>query len=132
MGGFGRAACLLAAAGVGLSPWHGTAARTQVRPTIEGRWQGDFGAGPWTFEFVRKDGAWSGRYTHPKYNGWNQMTKLQATDASVNFSIDAKPSMDFRMRLNENRASMSGSLVVGPGGKEKSSLTVPFALSRTT
>lgn len=131
MGRFGRTACLLAAAGLGLSSWHGATARPQVAPTIEGKWQGDFGAGPWTFEFVKKDGAWSGRYTHPKYSGWNKMAKLQGTDTSVKFSIDAKPSMDFKMKLDRSRTSMSGDLVVGPSLKEKSPLTVPFVLKRT-
>ena len=88
------------------------------RSVSAGRWQG-------------QAMVFSARYTHPKYNGWNQVRNLSASATSAKFSIDAKPAMAFKMDLEKSRNGLAGTLkVAGTQTPPTDPLVVPFELKR--
>jgi hypothetical protein len=124
---------LLASLGLLIVPASSLGAKDQVARNIEGSWQGDFGAGQWTFTFVRAKGGWSGKYTYPQYKGWNPVTKLAASDGAAKFSINAKSSVDFNLRLAGSKNLMSGTVRFGQGKTPGSDpVVVPVQLKRVS
>lgn len=109
------------------------AALAQARPiaTIEGAWSGDFGAGEWTFKFLRANNAWSGSYTYPQYKGWNPVTNLSASAESARFSIKARDSIDFSVKLDNGGQKLVGKVRFGHGITPTSApVIVPVSLKR--
>jgi hypothetical protein len=123
----------LAAVALGLSviPSVHATAQEPARASLQGSWTGDFGAGQWTFKFVRVNGAWSGTYTYPQYKGWNPVINLSASDRAAKFSLQAKSSVDFDLKLDSSRNNLSGTVRFGHGVTASSPpVVVPVALKR--
>ena len=99
--------------------------------SIQGSWEGDFGAGNWTFVFENSNRTWAGRYTYPQYKGWNPVTNLAANDRSAKFSLKAKTSVDFNLRLDPSSDVLSGTVRFGQGKTAGSPpVTLPVKFKR--
>ena len=122
---------LLASLALMAAPATTLSAKQQAAQGIEGSWQGDFGAGQWTFTFVRAKGGWSGSYTYPQYKGRNPLTNLSASAAAARFSINAKSSVDFNLKLVASKNVLSGTVRFGQGKTPGSApVVVPVQLKR--
>jgi hypothetical protein len=121
------------ALGVSVVPASHAATQAPARASIEGTWTGDFGAGMWTFKLVRANGAWSGSYTYPQYKGWNPLINLAASERAAKFSIKAKSSVDFDVKLDSSRNGLSGTVRFGHGVTVNSPpVVVPVTLKRVS
>jgi hypothetical protein len=98
------------ALGLTVAPAPYAAAQEHARATIEGSWNGDFGAGSWTFKFERVNGVWSGSYTYPQYKGRNPVINLSASDTAAKFSLKAKSYVNFNVKLDPSKNSLSGTV----------------------
>ena len=126
-----RTKLVLASLAVVIAPASGLTAVQPATQGIEGSWRGDFGAGPWTFTFVRGREQWSGSYTYPKYAGVNPVTNLSVAENSATFSINARTSVDFNLRLDRSMNTMSGTVRFGQGVTAGSApVVVPVRLER--
>lgn len=124
---------LLASLAVSIVPTSNLAAKEQATRGIEGSWRGDFGAGLWTFTFVRASGEWSGSYTHPKHSGRNTIRNLTVSQGAVKFSIKADTSVDFNLKLDRSKDAMSGTVRFGKGVTAGSPpVVVPVAVTRVS
>ena len=96
--------------GLSIAPTPSAIAQQHTRATVEGSWTGDFGAGQWTFKFVRTNGAWSGSYTYPKYKGVNPVLNISASDTTARFSLNAKTYIKFDLKLDSSRNNLGGTV----------------------
>lgn len=107
------------------------AAQNRSQSNLQGTWKGDFGAGPWTFKFAQSGQSWSGSYTYPKYDGWNQLEKLAVSSNAVQFSVAAKTSIEFDLQLDRSGEAITGTVKFGKGVKPGSSpVVLPVELKR--
>ena len=84
----------------------------------------------WLFNFSRTGAGWAGKYRHQKFNGWNPLQKLVATNNSAKFSIDADVSVDFNLKLAQP-GSMRGTVRFGPSASPpQKALVLPLELKR--
>lgn len=121
---------ILLVASLALSP--AAIAQPATAPaTIAGKWEGDFGAGNWIFQFSRESTGWSGKYRHLKFNGWNTLQKLSATNTSAKFSIGADVTVDFNLKMARPDA-MKGTVRFGPSASPpQKALVLPLELKKT-
>jgi hypothetical protein len=124
------AAIMFAPAAIMFAP--AASAESPAAPrSIAGDWQGDFGAGTWLFNFTRTGTGWTGKYKHQKFNGWNPLQKLVATNTSAKFAIDADVTVDFNLKLAQP-GSMRGTVRFGPtSSPRQDALVLPLELKRT-
>jgi hypothetical protein len=117
--------------GLSVAPPFPAYAQQPAGAGVQGSWTGDFGAGQWTFKFVRVNGAWSGSYTYPQYKGWNPVLNLAASDRAARFSINAKSSVDFDLKLDSSKNALSGTVRFGHGVTANTPpVVVPVTLRR--
>lgn len=109
----------------------GADSRATKSESIVGSWSGDFGAGNWTFVFEGAGNSWSGRYTYPQYKGWNPVIGLAASDRSARFSLKARTTVDFNLKLQPSNNVLSGTVRFGHGMSSSSPpVTLPVQLKR--